>query len=86
MGLSRAGASSPKSQISFGVDPEGPAEAAGAAEAAGMVGTMEAMGAAGARMVMISWVGLDSLLEDSAADNSVPESLDSALGSGVALQ
>jgi hypothetical protein len=84
MGLSRAGASSPKSQISFAVDLEGPAEAAGAAEVAGTVEMTEAMGVAGAQMVMISWVGSDSSLEDSAADNSVLESPDSASGSGVA--
>jgi hypothetical protein len=84
MGLSRARALSLKSQVLFGADPEGPVEAAGVVEAAGTAGMMGATGATGVQMVMISWVSLGSLSEDLVADNSVPESLDSALGSGVA--
>jgi hypothetical protein len=93
MGLSGAGVLSPKSQISFGADPEGPAEVVGVAEAAGTVGMTEATGAVGmteatgavgVRTVMISWVGSDSSSEDSVVDNLVPESPDSALGLGVA--
>jgi hypothetical protein len=84
MGLSGAGASSPKSQVSFGADLGGPAEAAEAAEPAETAGTTGATGATGTRTVMISWVGSDSSSEDLAADDSVPESPDSASGSGVA--